>query len=89
MEILFLILSVLLNIVLIYVCRNLYNKNIAYEEIIITMNDRITQAVRNMRAIDSRGAFEADDEVGSTFKSLLQIVNELGELINVEKEEER
>lgn len=88
MTILLLIFSALLNIVLLYVCYNLYRKNISYEEIIISINNSVHRAIHNMRLVDSNGVFEADDEVGDTFKGLLQITKELEGIINVEEQKE-
>lgn len=88
MEIFLLIVSVLLNIVLIFICTNLYKKNVQYEQIIVYINNKVITAVENMRRLDRIGAFEADDEVGTTFKGLLEIINELRGLIDVEKEKE-
>jgi len=83
-----LILSIILNIILFYVCYNLYNKNISYEDIILSIQKEIANTVNLMRQIDYSGAFEADDEVGSTFKSLLNILNKLEGIINVKEETE-
>lgn len=88
METFLLVVSILFNITLGYALRNLYKKNITYESIILDIREKISQSIQNMRRIDSIGAFEADDEVGYTFDSLLQIVNELEEIIDVEEEKE-
>ena len=37
----------------------------------------VNRAVKEMRDIDSREAFEKDDETGTVFKALLEIVEEL------------
>jgi hypothetical protein len=44
----------------------------------------ITKAYNNMKQIDSRGSFEADDEVGTTFKMLKGIIDEINTLTNPE-----
>ena len=38
---------------------------------------KVNRAVKEMRDIDSREAFEKDDETGTVFKALLEIVEEL------------
>ena len=49
----------------------------------------IEQAYYEMKQIDRLGAFESDDESGTTFKLLLQVVEELYEEFNgTTKEEE-
>ena len=38
---------------------------------------RINSVIETMRELDSKGGYESDDEVGSVFKSLLDIVESL------------
>ena len=42
------------------------------------MKGKIRETIKGMRDIDTRQAFEKEDEVGQTFKSLLSLVEDLG-----------
>jgi len=55
----------------------------------IFMYDRIQKAYDNMKQIDQLGAFESEDEAGTTFQMLKQIIDELkGDFDGPEKKEE-
>ena len=43
----------------------------------LDMKFRVSKAIDEMRSIDSREAFEKDDETGTIFTALLDVVNEL------------
>ena len=45
----------------------------------------ITNAVGTMRKIDSKGAFEADDETGTVFTALKGVVDELNVKYNIKE----
>ena len=49
-----------------------------YEEIILQINDKIEFVNAQLKLIDEKGTFEADDEVGFFFKEL----KELGRILN-------
>ena len=55
-----------------------------YEEIILQINDKIEFVNAQLKLIDEKGTFEADDEVGFFFKEL----KELGKILNNLFEEE-
>lgn len=68
---------------LIIAIRNLLKQN---EELEDTLNDviegtriKIENALQQMRDIDNREVFEKDDEVGSTFEQLKNIIEDLNE----------
>ena len=44
-----------------------------YEEIILQVNDKIEYVNRQLKLIDEKGTFEADDEVGFFFLELKEI----------------
>ena len=44
-----------------------------YEEIILQINDKIEYVNQQVKLIDEKGTFEADDEVGFFFKELKEI----------------
>lgn len=50
---------------------------------------RIQQTHEAMQRIDRLGAFEKDDETGSTFELLKQVVDELKEEFDAEEKEEK
>tara|TARA_B100001113_G_C20988610_1_gene569451 strand:- start:370 stop:666 length:297 start_codon:yes stop_codon:yes gene_type:complete len=51
-----------------------------YEEIILQINDKIEFVNAQLKLIDEKGTFEADDEVGFFFKELKEIGKLLDEL---------
>ena len=53
------------------------------------MYGRIVDAYDNMKQIDHKGAFESEDEAGTTFNMLLETITELKETFNGEETEEK
>jgi len=53
----------------------------------VYMYDRITQTHEAMQRIDRLGAFEKDDEAGTTFQLLAEVVQELKEEFDATEEE--
>ena len=51
-----------------------------YEEIILQINDKIEYVNAQLKLIDEKGTFEADDEVGFFFEELKEIGKLLDEL---------
>ena len=76
-----LIISILLNISLIYATWNLLRKNELMEESIENFYTRLDKTLRTMRALDERQMFEKDDEVGDVFSQLTDTVNDLRPLL--------
>lgn len=62
-----------------------------YVRFVSAMYFRFYQTRQNMREIDYRGSFQADDEVGTIFKELDASINDLYEFITkyVNKEENK
>ena len=65
-----------------------------YEEIILQVNDKIEYVNAQLKLIDEKGTFEADDEVGFFFQELKEIGKLLDELFEevedaTTKEEEK
>jgi hypothetical protein len=61
-----------------------------YKEVASTnvyMYDRILQSYEAMKQIDRLGAFEKDDEAGTTFEMLSQVIEELKEEFDGKEEE--
>ena len=74
------IVEIILGVVILtegYVIWNLMRKT----ELLETWVEEFTQLIESvnnkLKVIDARGAFEADDEVGSTFKQIKETVNKL------------
>jgi hypothetical protein len=49
--------------------------------------EKVNQSYEEMQRIDSKGAFESDDEAGTTFALLKQVINDLKETQDGTKEE--
>jgi hypothetical protein len=82
----FLILSLLLNLSLGVGAYNLLRSTEKYEDFISGLNLNLRLVLQNMRSIDLRGSFEADDEVGHVFKGLRGMVESLDLFLQPEKE---
>ena len=81
------ILCAVLSIILIFLGMLVYyslKRITMYEEIILQINDKIEYVNAQLKLIDEKGTFEADDEVGFFFKEL----KELGKILNNLFEEE-
>ncbi len=63
-----------------YVIWNLTKKTEMLQTWVETFSEKITQVRDNLQEIDHQGHFEADDEVGTTFKLIKETVDELQEL---------
>ena len=65
----------------------------SYEEIILQVNDKIEYVNQQLKLIDEKGTFEADDEVGFFFQELKEIGKILDNLFeeveDASKEEEK
>ena len=73
--------SLILNVIFIIGIRNLIKQNEEYEDIVVNTKleilAKIEIALQQMRDIDNREVFEKDDEVGSTFQQLKNIIEDL------------
>ena len=63
-----------------YVIWNLTRKTEMLETWIEDFSDRITRVQQELKDIDSTGHFESDDEIGSIFDSIKEVINELNDL---------
>ena len=68
-----------------YVIWNLMRKPALLETWVEDFGDRITRVQQELKDIDSTGHFEADDEVGSIFESIKEVINELNDLTEGEE----
>lgn len=73
--------SIILNVIFVIGIINLIRQNEEYEDMIVNTRLEIMYKVENalqqMRDIDTREVFEKDDEVGSTFQQLKNIIQDL------------
>ena len=79
--ILFVILAIFFAIISFYALRRINE----YENIILNINNTIENINRQLKLIDDKGSFEADDEVGFFFDELKQLGKQLEELFETEE----
>tara|TARA_B110001454_G_scaffold102555_1_gene96757 strand:+ start:592 stop:852 length:261 start_codon:yes stop_codon:yes gene_type:complete len=63
-----------------YIIWNLFRKTELLETWVEEFTQRIQKVQDDLKEIDSQGYFESDDEVGSIFERIKQIINELDNL---------
>ena len=73
--------SIILNVIFIIGIINLIKQNEEYEDMVVNTRleiiSKVESALQQMRDIDNREVFEKDDEVGSTFQQLKNIIEDL------------
>ena len=79
--ILFVILAIFFAIISFYALKRINE----YENIILNINNTIESITRQLKLIDDKGHFEADDEVGFFFDELKQLGTQLEELFETEE----
>ena len=67
-----------------YVIWNLIRKTELLETWVEEFTQRIETVQTDLKVIDNKGAFEADDEVGTIFEQIKETVNKLDNLIGEE-----
>lgn len=77
----FLVISIIINMFLLFGIRNLFKQNEELEDTINTIisgtRNKIENSLQQMKDIDIRQVFEKDDEVGATFEQLKNIIEDL------------
>ena len=68
-----------------YIIWNLMRKTELLETWVEDFGDRVARVQQELKDIDSTGHFEADDEVGSIFESIKEVINELNDLTEGEE----
>ena len=68
-----------------YVIWNLTRKTELLETWVENFTDRVNRVQQELKDIDSTGHFESDDEIGSIFDSIKEVVNELNDLTEGEE----
>lgn len=80
-----LLISVVLNITFTISIFNLLKQTEELEDTLLEttleVKLKVSNALENLRNIDTRGSFESDDEVGATFTELKTIVENLNEIL--------
>ena len=69
-----LLISILFNIVSVIALRRTMIKTESYDIFFIEVQNALKNIIHTMKEVDIRGSFEADDEVGGIFKSMLSLV---------------
>ena len=64
------------------------NKITVPEELIANIASRIDDSMKKMKELDTRGAFEAEDETGTVFKQLYEVIEKLETYYAEETKEE-
>ena len=67
-----------------YVIWNLTRKTELLETWIEDFSNRIADVQQDLSDIDSTGHFEADDEIGSIFEGIKDVINELNDFVEKE-----
>ena len=83
-----LVISAVVNVALIYASYVAVTKLEIYEDNIMTFYTGATQILRTSRHLDNREMFEKDDEVGTLFDQLIEVIGELRGIIYEEEEKE-
>ena len=68
-----------------YVIWNLNRKTELLETWVENFSDRIARVQQELKDIDSTGHFEADDEIGSIFEGIKEVINDLNEFTEGEE----
>ena len=68
-----------------YVIWNLNRKTELLETWVENFSDKITQVQQELSDIDSTGHFEADDEIGSIFDGIKDIISNLDNFVESEE----
>jgi len=67
-----------------YVIWNLTRKTELLETWIEDFSDRVADVQRELKYIDSTGHFEADDEIGSIFEGIKDVISDLNNFVEKE-----
>ena len=74
-----------LSLLMIAVCFYALKRINQYESIILNINNTIETINHQLKLIDDKGHFEADDEVGFFFEGIKQLGDQLEELFETEE----
>jgi len=68
-----------------YVIWNLNRKTELLETWVENFTDRVNRVQQELSEIDSTGHFESDDEIGSIFDSIKEVINDLNNFVEGEE----
>ena len=68
-----------------YIIWNLNRKTELLETWVENFSDKVTRVQQELTEIDSTGHFESDDEIGSIFSSIKEVIDELNDLTEGEE----
>jgi hypothetical protein len=68
-----------------YVIWNLNRKTELLETWVEDFSDRIVRVQQELKDIDSTGHFEADDEIGTIFEGIKEVINDLNDFTEGEE----
>ena len=88
MIVVLLVISVIINVALIYSSYVTVKKIEIYEDNIMRFYEGAIKILRTTRHLDNKEMFEKDDEVGALFQQLITVIGELRGIIYEEEEEE-
>ena len=88
MIVVLLVITVIINVALIYSSYITVRKIEIYEDNIMRFYEGATQILKTSRHLDNKEMFEKDDEVGALFQQLITVIGELRGIIYEEEEEE-
>ena len=83
-----LVIFIIADVVGCYVIWNLMKKTELLEDFVGNVGEKIINVNGRLKEIDSTGHFEADDEIGSIFDSIKEVVNELNDFTEGESTSE-
>ena len=81
------IIEIVLGIVILvegYIIWNLNRKTELLETWIEDFSDRVTRVQQELKDIDSTGHFEADDEIGTIFEGIKEVIDDLNNFVEQE-----
>jgi len=88
MIVVLLVISAVLNVALIYASYVAVKKIEIYEDNIMKFYTGAIKILSTARQLDNREMFEKDDEVGTLFDQLIEVIGELRGIIYEEEEKE-
>ena len=88
MIVVLLVISAVVNVVLMYSSYVTIKKIEIYEDNIMKFYKGATKILRTARYLDNREMFEKDDDVGTLFDQLIEVIGELRGIIYEEEEKE-
>ena len=76
-----LVIFIIADVVGCYVIWNLMKKTEMLEDWVETFTQRIERVQSDLKEVDSTGHFEADDEIGTIFTGIKEIISDLEETL--------